>query len=84
MTKCIVLSPEGNEEQEKPKPIEFIGLISDEGMSEANWDPEDFEVIELVLKRAVDFDRMDLMLCYDNDREAAGLYAGHWNDGVVE
>lgn len=83
MTKCIILSEE-DRGKTNLKPIELVSIVGSDGITDADFDATDFKVIELVVRGAIDFERMDLMLCYDHYREDAGLYLGHWNDGVVE
>lgn len=83
MTKCIILSEE-DRVKANLKPIELVYIVAEDGVQDACFDTTDFKVIELVIREASDFERMDLMLCYDDDREDAGLYLGHWNDGVAE
>lgn len=83
MTKCIILFEEDWGKTNR-KPIELVSIVGSDGITDASFDATDFKVIELVIREAIDFERMDLMLCYDDDREDAGLYLGHWNDGVAE
>jgi len=80
MTKVTILG-EANTEQKKLKPIEFTRALN----TKKSWtsqcaEPSAYANIELVAK----YTDFDIMLAYDNHRNASCLYLGHFNDGVVE
>jgi len=82
-TKVIILGQEPKEEK-KLKPIEFVKHLSFDLIcfEDPCNDPCDFENIELICEN---YDKgVDLMFAYNEDRNYGFLYAGHFNDGVVE
>ena len=86
MAKTIVI---GQKETRAKKltPIEFERILSeslDMEMGTYSKEPDDFKYIELICKNYTD--DVDLMFAYDNPNKRGDgvLFAGKWNDGVVE
>lgn len=81
----------GQEEVKKEKKkIEFVKCLMDTCDSFNNGDndgtlyyPKDFENIELVCKKKKGNYVLDIMMCFNKDRNNGSLYLGYFNDGEV-
>lgn len=82
MTKCIVLGEQPTEK--KLKPIEFKYVIKSNFEKDTPQKrPHEWENIELIGKNYYG-GGYDIMYAYNDELRYGSLYAGHWNDGVVE
>lgn len=84
-TKCIII---GDCSLNKKRfPIKFVKYLNPSPDPDINYRPsqipKDYQVIELI-QSGVRFDRYDVMLAYNNDRESGHLWLGRWNDGIVK
>jgi hypothetical protein len=81
MTKVIIIGQQP--EKKELKPIVFVYFLSfRNGAEKTEVKPKSYENIELISKDFLGFG-FDLMFSYFNDRNAGGLYLGHFNDGIV-
>lgn len=86
-TNIIILGKEA-EVDKQPKKIQFVSYLSYK-LTFEECDkymlPDRFKNIELISKR-YSLDGLDLMFAYDDDRndeDAAILFLGYFNDGIV-
>lgn len=84
MTKIIEF-PEGIEGAKKGKKIDLVYSISNEGRStETHFLVSEFDFVTRIREPNVTKnDRMEFIICWDDDIDCKQIFLGHWNDGVV-
>lgn len=86
MTKTAKIDDLIDTAPEQPKtkvPIVFHKNINTENfkLRESTLLPKDWDNVVYLMPTVNGY---DLMLAFDDERGARGLFIGHWNDGVVE
>lgn len=67
------------------KPIEFIKPLTEvTEVGASNPHPWDHWDNLMLLGKAWDQEKFDLILAWDDAGEAKAVFLGHWNDGVTE
>lgn len=82
MTKVIIIG-EQDINNLRPKKIEFKKFFSEylETILIPDKSPNNWDNIELIKKSK--HKDLDLMLCYNDNRNNSVLYFGNFNDGIV-
>lgn len=81
MTKIIILGD--NTPKQPKKPIEFLlSFNENKTFIKPHLNPKHWQNIELVC-RNYNYERVDLMFAYNENRNLGVLYLGHFNDGIV-